>query len=435
MPELRTEDFDNQEIFSAGTHNNDKYSVADLDAMVDAFGKVGYKVPLKLGHSDSQKILDGEELPAIGWVENLRRSGNKLLADFKKVPGKLADLIKAGGYRGKSSEIYWDSKFNGTKFPRALKAVSLLGMSVPAVSSLNDICSLYADNSDAYAYEESEQEFRVYADTGPYVKKEGDKWCAYGPNGEKMGSFDSEEEAQDKIKGEKESDKAPPFGKNKKSDDVSKTSKSGGKEMEEKDVKAQFEEMFAAREADLKKNIRFEVEKEFEYKVMKAREDGKAEILKEKDQLEEEVRKLQSEKRSERIEHWIKTMKTEGKLLPVEESKVRAMREWITDDGPTLKYFTLKNGKTESTEMSPADLFESLFSARPTIFKTLSTDDQGSEDEVKEYTDAGAEVDRRAKLHMRQQAEKNIQVNYSQAVKLVLAKDGNLAQRYNQESH
>ena len=164
MAQLRTEDFDNQEIFSIGKWNGDEYSAADLDAMVDAFGKVGFRPPVKLGHSDAEKFLKDEGLPAAGWVENLRRVGDKLFADFKKVPGKIADLIKAGAWRTKSCEIYWDIEDNGKKFPRVLKAVSLLGENIPAVSGLNDILALYThkEGSPLHAYSDGDREFRVY---------------------------------------------------------------------------------------------------------------------------------------------------------------------------------------------------------------------------------------------------------------------------------
>src|SRR5262249_1354151 len=211
-----------------------------------------------------------------------------------------------------------------------------------------------------------------------------------------------------------------------------KTSKSGGRSMDEKEVQEKFEQMFAERVEKMRADITKEKDKEYEYKVHKAREDGRAEILKEKGELEEDNRKLQAEKRSERIEHWIKSMKQEGKLLPAEESKVRAMREWINDDGPQLKYFEIKGGKPQPKELNPADLFESLFESRSSqLFKTMSKDEEAP-DTQNELPDAGAEVDRRAKRYMEQQSEKNMKVTYSDATRYVLANDGALAQRYNQ---
>ena len=163
---LQTEDLDNQEIFATGLWNKDQYSENDLDDMVGAFAKVGFKPPIKLGHSDTQKLLKGEGLPAAGWVENLRRAGDKLICDFKRVPKKIAELIKAGAWRKKSAEVYWDylDEANSTKFPRVLKAVSLLGEDIPAVTNLGDILALYKKlpAGPPHAYEEDGREFRAY---------------------------------------------------------------------------------------------------------------------------------------------------------------------------------------------------------------------------------------------------------------------------------
>ena len=51
-------------------------------------------------------------------------------------------------------------------------------------------------------------------------------------------------------------------------------------------------------------------------------------------------------------------MKAEGKIAPAEESKVRALREWVPDEADGLKYFSLKAGKTEEHTGNPAELFE-----------------------------------------------------------------------------
>src|SRR3990167_2384230 len=165
-PDLITEDIDSQEIFSTGLWNKDQYSEGDLDGMVEAFGKVGFKPPIKLGHSETQKLLKGEGLPAAGWVENLRRAGDKLVCDFKRVPKKIAELIKAGAWRKKSAEVYWDhlDEADSTKFPRVLKAVSLLGEDIPAVTNLGDILALYKKlpAGPPHAYEEDGREFRAY---------------------------------------------------------------------------------------------------------------------------------------------------------------------------------------------------------------------------------------------------------------------------------
>lgn len=121
------------EVFRVGRWNGDSYSAKDLDAMVEAFGEVGYKPPVKIGH----KTQDNE--PAFGWVENLRRQGEVLLADFANVPHDLSEMIKAKRFGSVSAEIFFNLSRNGKRFARALKAVSILGSEVPGVSNLKPL--------------------------------------------------------------------------------------------------------------------------------------------------------------------------------------------------------------------------------------------------------------------------------------------------------
>lgn len=174
-------------------------------------------------------------------------------------------------------------------------------------------------------------------------------------------------------------------------------------------------------------------ERQMEYRVHKAREDTKAEAEKAQDGLREEIRKLESEKRGERIEGWLKRMKAEGKLAPAEESKVRALREWIPDEADGLKYFSLKAGKTEEHTGNPSELFESLFEQRPSMFRILSkngNEGDGFNDDGQELEDAGAEVDRRAKLYQQKQNAEGTKIDYTKALGTVLKQDPELARRY-----
>jgi hypothetical protein len=133
------------EIFRTGTHNGDKYTQADLDAMVKAFGKVGFNVPIKLGHFEPS----GER--AFGWVENLKRKGTKLVADFMDMPQNLVDLVQERAFEHVSAEVFFDLERNGKIFRRVLKAVALLGAETPAVSGLKPLhtASVFADDEAA----------------------------------------------------------------------------------------------------------------------------------------------------------------------------------------------------------------------------------------------------------------------------------------------
>jgi len=130
-------------IFSSGTWNGDAYVMSDLDRMVAAFGQVGFEPPIKLGHDESQPLAKSDGMPAIGWVTNLRRSGNQLYCDLKDLPRKVYDAIRRKNYKRVSAEVYWDYSCDGKKWPRVLKALALLGADVPAVTSLASLEALY----------------------------------------------------------------------------------------------------------------------------------------------------------------------------------------------------------------------------------------------------------------------------------------------------
>jgi hypothetical protein len=154
------------EVFATGVHNGDTYDVADLEQMVGAADKVGFEAPLKLGHmedDDTAALLKKEGMPAFGWARNLRVQGKKLLADFMEVPKRLGDLIKKGAYRRVSAEIYWNFQKGKDVFPRVLKAVSLLGAEIPAVTDLAGIEALYKKlGLEAKGKDEAGHEFRTY---------------------------------------------------------------------------------------------------------------------------------------------------------------------------------------------------------------------------------------------------------------------------------
>ena len=126
-------DIQGVEIFKAGTWNGDTYTIDDLDLMIDAFGKVGFRPPVKLGHTKDSGAR------AFGWVENLRRIGDKLIADFTNVPSKLLELIRARAFDAVSAEVGWNMERNGKVFPRVLRAVALLGAAIPAVAGLRPV--------------------------------------------------------------------------------------------------------------------------------------------------------------------------------------------------------------------------------------------------------------------------------------------------------
>lgn len=135
------------EIFKAGKWNGEKYDIDDIDRIISSHYSLSNegKVPLKIGHSESQTLLKSDELPAAGWITRLWRKGDILLANVSDVPKKIYDLIKNKAYKRISSELcvnLKDSLNNTHKY--VLRAVALLGSAIPAVGTLKDIEALYS---------------------------------------------------------------------------------------------------------------------------------------------------------------------------------------------------------------------------------------------------------------------------------------------------
>lgn len=138
-------------IFSTGTWHGDPYSEADLDAMVDAFDKVGFTPPGKLGHPEKQKMLQQAGLPAAGWVEKIYRQGTTLFADFKNIPKKIYQLFQNKAYGPVSSEVYWNyTDKDGKKWPRVLRAVAFLGADIPEVTTIDGVLSMFDEANREY---------------------------------------------------------------------------------------------------------------------------------------------------------------------------------------------------------------------------------------------------------------------------------------------
>ena len=119
-----------------------------IDDMVEASrADPNFRAPIKLGHDPDQPLLDTDGLPAAGWVENLRRIGDTLIADLLEVPDKIASLMENGTLRNRSVEIMFDFKIAGRVFPAVLTGLALLGEVLPAITSLDDVVKLYASRN------------------------------------------------------------------------------------------------------------------------------------------------------------------------------------------------------------------------------------------------------------------------------------------------
>lgn len=135
------------EIFATGYYpGRGSYGHRDLEEIARNFARLGGRglkllfPPVVLGHEAKQDYLDRTDLPAAGWVENVRKVGDRLVADFVDVSPDIAKLINDHAYRWVSAEIYNDFPDDfGRTYGKAIRRVSLLGGEVPMVKRLGPI--------------------------------------------------------------------------------------------------------------------------------------------------------------------------------------------------------------------------------------------------------------------------------------------------------
>ena len=139
------------EVFATGTWTDsgghtETFTADDLDAMVRNFQE---GAPLKAGHSSDEfnsKVAQALEVPidvvtgsdegqgavGLGRMIKLKRAGDRLLASFRYVPVKIAQLIKDKLYNSVSAEL---TKTDGGYI---IRGVALLGAQRPAVECLEN---------------------------------------------------------------------------------------------------------------------------------------------------------------------------------------------------------------------------------------------------------------------------------------------------------
>jgi hypothetical protein len=152
-----------KEIFMIGTHvdargNKRTFKEEDLDKIISAFEQ-GVRsrngVPLKLGHSKEQPLLNKAELPNAGIVSKLRKQGGKIIALIENVPKLIKEFIENKHFKTVSSGLlanYTDTVLN-KKFDLVLDHIALLGQTAPAIKGLDEFKQFFVEN--AYMFSEA----------------------------------------------------------------------------------------------------------------------------------------------------------------------------------------------------------------------------------------------------------------------------------------
>lgn len=132
------------EIFKTGTWKGKQFETKDLDEMVNnwrEFKDSWFQPAVKDGHH----FEPGK--PALGYLDNVRRVGDKLIADLVDLPTKVYDMIKGKRYDRVSAEIAPNLEKNGKTYKWVLSALAILGPEIPEVTGLKPLRQCFQDES------------------------------------------------------------------------------------------------------------------------------------------------------------------------------------------------------------------------------------------------------------------------------------------------
>ena len=390
------------EIFRTGTWNGDVYTRKDLDEMVRNFKKVGFQVPIKLGHKESSGS------PAFGWVEHIKRTGDKLIANFKDLPKKLWKALKDRRFDTVSSEVFWNLERDGKKFRRVLKAVALLGAETPAVSGLAPLRTAVNtvippesgfDRIGAYSFQ---------------LKEEDDE-------------MDKLEELKEQVQGLQEELEAATAALAEAKENVEKANK--GKQEEE--AAAELQEA-QDKVKQLQDGLDAAQEK-IEHLVTD--QDRKiAELEKTVDDLTSKLGDMSEERRQDRIKK-----KVESVPIPALRRFIEPLYDMATSTAKTVEFSVMVGDGDEAKEETQdvpieqvVDAFVAhLNSEGHQLFREFSEAankerPEGEDPHAPFAGDPASEADKRARKYMDESKEED----YSTAVKHVLDEDAKLKQAY-----
>ena len=451
------------EIFSVGEWNDDTYTHKDLDEMVDAFEalKDKWKPTLKLGH---KKQLT--EQPALGYVDTLKRVGDKLIGYIVNIPKVVKQAIEGGLYKKRSAEIYWDYKEGDKIWKRCLKAVALLGASIPAVSTLKDIEKFFDGGEgevreyeidifdminktedgteypkEAFLYvpdpsKSSTWKLRIWENLSDKVTRAqlGRAAAAFSPGGFRGKKVqlpsDAIESVKNKLKalyeklGVKNKDIPKYLLNQTEVHDMDLEQKLKEYEVVIEGLRTKIVEYEKAKETEKVAQLQKELDsKEVEIQELRAFKEEADTIKKERDDAIAEANRLAEDQRKNSVSTFVSAQgaKGDGKILPRDEKLVTD----ILLACPDKKEYSLDG---EKEKVSLVDMVKKFISSLPKMvdLRQHSKADPGDDN----HDTAKKEVETKVAEYRREHPE----IAYYDCLKAVLDADLNLKERYHNES-
>lgn len=124
------------EIFSTGTHLSKNgitktYTETDLDNIVRSYNPEYHEAPITIGHPS-------DNTPAYGWVQSLKRNGEKLIATVSELLPEFKEMLEKKLFKKRSISLYPDG---------SLRHIGFLGALPPSVKGLKNL-SFQDDEAD-----------------------------------------------------------------------------------------------------------------------------------------------------------------------------------------------------------------------------------------------------------------------------------------------
>ena len=134
----------NVEIFATGTWNGFKFTEDDLFEIMENSNQLLFdgknKPPVKLGHSKKQILAQEDGQPALGWLENFKVEGDKLVSDIKNIPDVLMKAFDKKLWKQVSVELKHIENFGWF-----VSGLAVLGADLPAVKTLEDLSAFLSE--------------------------------------------------------------------------------------------------------------------------------------------------------------------------------------------------------------------------------------------------------------------------------------------------
>ena len=125
--------------FLSSNGQEKEFSQTDLENIASSYDPAVSEAPLVIGHPKTND-------PAYGWIENLKVTGDRLIAKAKQVVPEFLEAVKNGLFKKRSVSLTQDGK---------LRHVGFLGAELPAVKGLADLSFSETETDTTYEFSDT----------------------------------------------------------------------------------------------------------------------------------------------------------------------------------------------------------------------------------------------------------------------------------------